>query len=517
MMVSAGAHSPKTPQTVGSASTCMSGSSGTSIGSGCSSGSTASSFLGLLSDRIPSPPFAVGDINSEVSISHERHGSENRPLVGLGDDRQGPLVEEQPASPVSAVARALRGDAQPVVSGLFARRAGGRQKQAGALSIHTADTTPMTTAATASVTPISSLLSRLTASMKSPMDVRLDLLADVGEPPRAEQREIRQLPADRKIYDLYYWEDVLQEEGDGGKVVVCRPKETEEMEMGSPLLPCGRHGAKKPFQYVMKIRSKESLTRKGVEVRFRKTQVRMLNFPSHAGVLPIHEVLEDERFYYVIMERATGGSFFQGLLAEFEDGVVPAPMLRRLMRELLEAVRHVHGQGMLHRDIKPDNIVMELRPDASRPGFQTHGVRLIDFDHADPDFSPHTPAIHEGYFGTLKFNAPETFLGVFSQATDLYSVGCILFLLVAGRMPFGDHIFEGDADDENPNRCTRHQWRTDVFQRMRDLPIDFGDEVWNGQPACKDFCEKLLALEPEDRPHDAEKTLRHPWLALGAA
>merc|ERR1719265_149203 len=99
-------------------------------------------------------------------------------------------------------------------------------------------------------------------------------------------------------------------------------------------------------------------------------------------------------------------------------------------------------------------------------GLVSSAVRLIDFDHADPDWSPKTPALHDGYFGTLRFNAPETFMGEFSVASDLYSVGCILYLLMSGQMPYDDEVFDGDEDDEHVLAERRHGWRTEVHQRM---------------------------------------------------
>ena len=112
-------------------------------------------------------------------------------------------------------------------------------------------------------------------------------------------KTIRQLEGE-KIFDLYYWEKVLQQEGDGGKVVVCRPKADEDEK----------------FNFVMKIKSKESLREDLHEEEFVRAQTRLLNFPPHPGVIRLREVLEDETFYYVVMDRASGGPFFECLLQD---------------------------------------------------------------------------------------------------------------------------------------------------------------------------------------------------------
>ena len=126
--------------------------------------------------------------------------------------------------------------------------------------------------------------------------------ASLSEPAAAPAplKTIRQLEDGEKIFDLYYWEKVLQQEGDGGKVVVCRPKAQQDEN----------------FNFVMKIKSKESLREDLHEEEFVRAQTRLLNFPPHPGVIRLREVLEDETFYYVVMDRASGGPFFECLLQD---------------------------------------------------------------------------------------------------------------------------------------------------------------------------------------------------------
>ncbi|CAE8624249.1 unnamed protein product, partial [Polarella glacialis] len=183
------------------------------------------------------------------------------------------------------------------------------------------------------------------------------------------RKQIKQMDEEVKIFDIYSWKEVLQEEGDGGKVVVCQPKDS--------YLDVPRK------TYVMKMRSKKSLQDQSMEEQFRLSQVKLLNLPEHAGVLPLQEVLEDDKFYYIVMEKATGGSFFAGLLSEFQDGIMPAEEIKRLMHGVLEAIGHVHKQGMLHRDIKPDNLVMRFCDDCMSPTGKSRRAAIIDFDHAD--------------------------------------------------------------------------------------------------------------------------------------
>lgn len=325
----------------------------------------------------------------------------------------------------------------------------------------------------------------------------LDLPWAIGPTP---EKKIQVLELGEKIFDRYSWTEVLQEEGDGGKVVVCSPKNLPE-------------GKNRTVQYVLKIRSKESL--QDMEDSFRLAQLKMLNLPPHVGVLPLQEVLEDSKFYYVVMQKASGGSFFGALLEEHKDGEMPQAAVKTLMRGILEAVGHIHSQGMLHRDIKPDNLVMNVRDDANSPTGKSQKVAIIDFDHADADWSPKSKSnsMMQGFCGTMRFSAPETFQGYFSQSSDLYSVGVILYLLLTGKMPYDDKIYDQEMARIERSPSYKGHWLGSVSDRMREASIDWDCSPWPTEPRCRSFCQGMLAFDPRERPGSSDEALVHPWFS----
>lgn len=320
-------------------------------------------------------------------------------------------------------------------------------------------------------------------------------------------KDIANLGENEKIYDRYSWKDVLQETGDGGKVVICRPKDqTSTFGPGT--------------DYIMKIKAKQVLFDDNYHDTYRSILLKTLNLPPHPGVAQLKEVLEDEKFYYVVMEYARGGPLLDNLFRRFRDGVIPASALKKLIREILEALSFLHSQGILHRDIKPDNLV--IQEDKSDHSELSQRVLFIDFDHADPEFRIETSLIQANVIvGTRRFNSPESLDGFFSRQSDLYSVGVLFYLLMTGRLPYADEIFEEfeATPQDKAGRQARitPNWTKIVQHRMQEAPIDWNCDPWPLEAKGADFSRSLLAYYANDRPFSAEAALQHEWFLEDAS
>ena len=114
------------------------------------------------------------------------------------------------------------------------------------------------------------------------------------------------------------------------------------------------------------------------------------------------------------------------------EGALPPRRALALARQACLALAEAHRQGVVHRDVKPSNLfVAEI---ADEPDF----VKVLDFGLAKlTQESEHPLLTHDGaVLGTPRYMAPETLDGVISSRADVYSLGCVLYEMLAGRPPF---------------------------------------------------------------------------------
>jgi eukaryotic-like serine/threonine-protein kinase len=148
---------------------------------------------------------------------------------------------------------------------------------------------------------------------------------------------------------------------------------------------------------------------------------------QHPAILPLHDSGEADGWVYYIMPYVEGESLRDRLARE---GELPVEETVRILSELLDALSYAHGKGVIHRDIKPDNIMLAGR----------HAL-LLDFGvakalsaSAEPSFVTTTGMA----LGTPSYMAPEQAVAdkEVDHRADLYSVGVVAYELLAGRRPF---------------------------------------------------------------------------------
>ena len=147
---------------------------------------------------------------------------------------------------------------------------------------------------------------------------------------------------------------------------------------------------------------------------------------QHANIVQVIEVSLQAGKEYLSMEYISGGSLDERMSSQPWSN----HDIATLLKTLAEAVHYAHERGVVHRDIKPANILFTSQ---STP-------KLVDFGLAKSTQSANaSPVQNDGLIGTPSYMSPEQVLGSESEigpATDIYSLGVVLYELLAGRLPF---------------------------------------------------------------------------------
>ena len=141
----------------------------------------------------------------------------------------------------------------------------------------------------------------------------------------------------------------------------------------------------------------------------------------------IHEPEDDDEIPYLVLEYVEGRSLRE--LAEELGGAIPETLLRHLARQVARGLEHVHALGVVHRDIKPGNVMVTA----------DNRIQIMDLGVARIEDATDRLSLTGQFIGSARYAAPEQFrpeLGPVGPATDLYSLGVTFYELAVGKHPF---------------------------------------------------------------------------------
>lgn len=251
-----------------------------------------------------------------------------------------------------------------------------------------------------------------------------------------------------------------------------------------------------------------------------KREVSLLSKVHHPNIIKMYTNYEDDKEVHIVTDLCGGGELFDRIVDKATRGkerrekasdasnggnngsndscstnnYLPACYdeieAAKIVRSLLSALSYLHSRGIVHRDVKPENILF-VHPEEE--GSSNDEVKLVDFGLSAkhlPSEKPMTNAV-----GTSYYMAPEVLGGEYDRACDLWSLGVVAYMMLSGRPPFNG------PDDEV------------IFKKVKRGRASMDDPVlWGGvSDVAKDFLRRLLDVDPGRR-WTADMALCHPWM-----
>ncbi|CAO2583936.1 Serine/threonine-protein kinase BRSK2 [Lemmus lemmus] len=153
-------------------------------------------------------------------------------------------------------------------------------------------------------------------------------------------------------------------------------------------------------------------------------EIAILKLIEHPHVLKLHDVYENKKYLYLVLEHVSGGELFDYLV---KKGRLTPKEARKFFRQIISALDFCHSHSICHRDLKPENLLLDER----------NNIRIADFGMASLQVGD---SLLETSCGSPHYACPEVIRGekYDGRKADVWSCGVILFALLVGALPFDD-------------------------------------------------------------------------------
>ncbi|CAA9966974.1 SPS1 Serine-threonine protein kinase [Pyrenophora teres f. maculata] len=271
-----------------------------------------------------------------------------------------------------------------------------------------------------------------------------------------------------------------------------------------------------PIEVAIKLIRRETLGSNSNRLQKIYREIHILRGLDHPNIVRLHEMVETERHIGIILEYASGGELFDYILNHRYLKDSPA---RKLFSQLISGVGYLHRKGIVHRDLKLENLLLDRNKNIIITDFgfantfdpndelsEEIEYRLGDKDYIRSLGLEGTDAARRGDLmqtscGSPCYAAPELVVSdslYTGRKVDVWSCGVILYAMLAGYLPFDDDPANPEGDNINL-----------LYKYIVSTPLTFPEYV---TPHARDLLKRILVPDPRKRA-DLFEVARHSWLA----
>ena len=237
----------------------------------------------------------------------------------------------------------------------------------------------------------------------------------------------------------------------------------------------------KELLFAIKTLKKEGIT--SYHFSLLKQEVDILSNMDHPNIVKYFGIFEDDYFIHIVMEYLKGQDLSKIIsLKNYTD--FNENQMGQIIHQLLKALSFIHSKNIIHRDVKPENILFSDKRNI-------FSLKLIDFGLAT--FQEQ----EKKTVGTPMYMSPEMVDGNGTYVSDIWSVGVVVYQMVTGKLPF-----DGGENDEN--QILYEHIKNDEYNKEKLNNVECSEDV-------KDFIDKALQKDIKKR-MTVQEALNHPWI-----
>lgn len=247
-----------------------------------------------------------------------------------------------------------------------------------------------------------------------------------------------------------------------------------------------RKDGKHPSQVAIKLIKRDTIMKDSEsEIKIHR-EINSLKMLNHPNIVNLVEVMKSGKYIGIVLEYASGGELFDYIL---QHKYLKENVAKKLFAQLVSGVDYMHSKGLIHRDLKLENLLLDKHKN----------VIISDFGFVN-SYNKDKNDLMKTSCGSPCYAAPEL---VLTQApyegrkVDTWSLGVILYAMLAGYLPFDD-----DPENEDGSDIVR------LYHYICKTPLTFPEYI---SPLARDLLRKIIVPDPKKR-ITIKNIKNHPWL-----